>query len=325
MRRMLIVLAVFGLLLAPSLGSANPNGVGAGDFDYQCGGACHGDASMNGTSTANLILSGEPVAYEGLFTSVTVHLDDATTTASGLVGVFLLADSTGVNDHPSQHGWAIISNSAGTTTNYVEVTLPQGSRSVNVTWTLRAPAAGQHALLAALHHGDGTDGTPYFGESERMDVSVVPVPDDLPRLDPAFTPPANRGIGVTSAVQVAALSTDQLTAEWRDASGHLQQASVESTSEGVWTVALPAALSANTLEWRVTLSGEGPSQTSPWFQLTSAAPQPDIDGTPLYLQAVALALLSAALVIALQHRPTEAAPYDPLEALEGVYRPEVKF
>lgn len=325
MRRWLLVVAVFGLLLAPSLGSANPNGVGAGDFDYQCGGACHGDASMNGTSTANLTLTGEAVVYEGLFTSVTARIEAPTTTASGLVGVFLLADSTGVNDHPAEHGWTIVTNSEGTDTNYVEVSVPVGSTSVNVSWTLRAPAAGQHTLLAALHHGDDDEGTPYFGESERLTLDLVPIPEDLPRLDPAFTPPVFRNVGEASELKVNTVSTDSLTAEWRDASGHVQSATVEWTSEGVWTVALPASLSANTLEWRVILTGEGPAQTSPWFQLTSDAPQQELDGTQLYLQGLSLAVLSAGLVIALQRRPTEAAPYDPLEALETVYRPEVKF
>lgn len=325
MRRWLLVVAVFGLLLAPSLGSANPNGVGAGDFDYQCGGACHGDANMNGTSTANLTLTGEAEVYEGLFTSVTARIEAPSSTASGLVGVFLLADSTGVNDHPDQHGWTIVTNSEGTETNYVEVSVPVGSTSVNVTWTLRAPPAGQHTLLAALHHGDDDEGTPYFGESERLALNTVPVPEDLPRLDPAFTPPASRNVGEASKLKVNTVSTDSLTAEWRDDTGHVQSATVEWTGEGTWTVALPASLSANTLEWRVTLNGEGPAQTSPWFPLTSDAPKQEIDGIQLYLQGLTLAVLSAGVVIALQRRPTEAGPYDPLEALEIVYRPEVKF
>ena len=47
------VLCLVGLLLfAPSLGSANPSGVGEGTFDAQCGGACHGDADMNKSSPA---------------------------------------------------------------------------------------------------------------------------------------------------------------------------------------------------------------------------------------------------------------------------------
>ena len=136
-----------------------------------------------------------------------------------------------------------------------------------------------------------------------MALNLVPIPEDLPRLDPAFTPPVIRNVGEASELQVSTVSTDSLTAEWRDETGHVQAATVEWISEGVWTVALPASLSANTLEWRVTLNGEGPAQTSPWFQLTSDAPQQELDGTQLYLQGLALAVLSAGLVIALQRRP----------------------
>ena len=44
MNRWSILLVVTALLMAPSFGAANPNGVGEGTFDAQCGGACHGDA-----------------------------------------------------------------------------------------------------------------------------------------------------------------------------------------------------------------------------------------------------------------------------------------
>ena len=47
------VLLVFCILLSVSTFSqANPGGVGDGIFDMQCGGACHGDSSLNQTSSA---------------------------------------------------------------------------------------------------------------------------------------------------------------------------------------------------------------------------------------------------------------------------------
>ena len=50
------LMAVMVVLLAfSSLSGANPGGVGDGNFDMQCGGACHGDASQNQTSPALLL------------------------------------------------------------------------------------------------------------------------------------------------------------------------------------------------------------------------------------------------------------------------------
>ena len=50
MKRIFTLFVVASLLLVPTMGSANPNGVGEGTFDAQCGGACHGDADMNRSS-----------------------------------------------------------------------------------------------------------------------------------------------------------------------------------------------------------------------------------------------------------------------------------
>ena len=91
MRRNFWVVLATLLLFSPSLGSANPSGVGEGAFDAQCGGACHGDADMNRSSSSIVTLHSEAVAYEGLLTSVTVSIDNIETTQQGLLGVFLLS------------------------------------------------------------------------------------------------------------------------------------------------------------------------------------------------------------------------------------------
>ena len=80
MRRVTVLLVVLTLLFAPVLGSANPNGVGSGTFDAQCGGACHGDADMNRSSTSTVVVEAPGVAYEGLLTSVAVTVSDIETT-----------------------------------------------------------------------------------------------------------------------------------------------------------------------------------------------------------------------------------------------------
>ena len=66
MNRISIVLSLVILLAFTSFGGANPGGVGDGNFDMQCGGACHGDASQNQTSPALLELSLDGDAYLGL-------------------------------------------------------------------------------------------------------------------------------------------------------------------------------------------------------------------------------------------------------------------
>ena len=73
MKRQTVLLVVLALLLMPAMGSANPNGVGEGTFDAQCGGACHGDADMNASSMATVTVLSSEVAYEGLLTSVSVY------------------------------------------------------------------------------------------------------------------------------------------------------------------------------------------------------------------------------------------------------------
>ena len=169
------------LLVLPTLGSANPNGVGSGTFDAQCGGACHGDADMNRSSAAIVEVDGPEVAYEGLLTSVSITVSNIETTTSGLLGIFLLSDLSGAGDTPDDAGWTVVSNSEGGTENYVEARINTGQTEHTVEWTLRAPPSGQHLLYGAIHHGteDGSE-APFFGASAvPASVEVRPVPENL--------------------------------------------------------------------------------------------------------------------------------------------------
>ena len=77
----------------------------AQELDAQCGGACHGDADMNRSSTSTVVVEAPGVAYEGLLTSVAVTVSDIETTTSGLLGFFLLSSLTGPKTHrPMQDG-----------------------------------------------------------------------------------------------------------------------------------------------------------------------------------------------------------------------------
>ena len=312
-------LVVLMLLLAPSLGSANPNGVGSGTFDAQCGGACHGDADMNRSSTATVVVNAPDVAYEGLLTSVSVTVSDIETTTTGLLGFFLLSDLSGASDTPADAGWTIVSNSEGGTENYVEAVIASGQTQHTVHWTLRAPPVGLASLHAAIHHGsqDGSD-APFFGASSGpATIDVREVPEDLPRLAANFEPTVRRNVGESTTMTVATEHVNQVTVEWKVSSGEVNTATVTSVGENTWSFALPASLQPVQIEWRAHLEGEGPDQTTPWFQLQSEEPSWSVDENAAYVQSVAMLLVFMVAFLSLQRRSSAPSKnFDPFDSTE---------
>ena len=294
---------------------ANPNGVGEGTFDAQCGGACHGDADMNRSSPSLVVVNGPLTAYEGLPTSVDVTVSNIETTVSGLLGIFLLSDLSGAGDTPADDGWDIVSNSEGGTQNYVEVLISPGQKEHTVSWTLRAPERGTYALHAAIHHGtqDGTE-APFFGSSiQPLEIGVVPVPENLPRLAASFEPPVVRTVGEATSVQLITEAVDSVEVEWRVSGGPVQTTTVEMMDQATWTFDLPASLQPVTVEWRAHLQGEGPEQSTPWFALQSEIPSLSVDQTAAYAQSLAMLLMFMVAFMSLQRRgglETDAAKDD---------------
>lgn len=319
MKRFSLTLVVLMLLLAPSLGSANPNGVGSGTFDAQCGGACHGDADMNRSSTATVVVNAPDVAYEGLLTSVSVTVSDIETTTTGLLGFFLLSDLSGASDTPADAGWTIVSNSEGGTENYVEAVIASGQTQHTVHWTLRAPPVGLASLHAAIHHGsqDGSD-APFFGASSGpATIDVREVPEDLPRLAANFEPTVRRNVGESTTMTVATEHVNQVTVEWKVSSGEVNTATVTSVGENTWSFALPASLQPVQIEWRAHLEGEGPDQTTPWFQLQSEEPSWSVDENAAYVQSVAMLLVFMVAFLSLQRRSSAPSKnFDPFDSTE---------
>ena len=319
MKRFSLTLVVLMLLLAPSLGSANPNGVGSGTFDAQCGGACHGDADMNRSSTATVLVNAPDVAYEGLLTSVSVTVSDIETTTTGLLGFFLLSDLSGASDTPADAGWTIVSNSEGGTENYVEAVIASGQTQHTVHWTLRAPPVGLASLHAAIHHGsqDGSD-APFFGASSGpATIDVREVPEDLPRLAANFEPTVRRNVGESTTMTVATEHVNQVTVEWKVSSGEVNTATVTSVGENTWSFALPASLQPVQIEWRAHLEGEGPDQTTPWFQLQSEEPSWSVDENAAYVQSVAMLLVFMVAFLSLQRRSSAPSKnFDPFDSTE---------
>jgi hypothetical protein len=302
--------SVFGmmavLLLASSHGAANPSGVGSGTFDAQCGGACHGDADMNRSSPATVSVEAPSVAYDGLLTSVSVTVSDIQTTSNGLLGVFLLSDLTGAGDTPADDGWAILSNSEGGTENYVEARISSGQTEHTVSWTLRAPSIGTYNLHAAVHHGtqDGSE-APFFGSTlSPTVVEVVEVPENLPRLAADFAPPTQVTVGKASEIDLQTEFVNSVTVEWRTVGGESKTVVVQPLGDETWSFTLPPSVQPVVLEWRAHLEGDGPSQTTPWFQVNSDDPSWSVDETTAYAQSLAMLLAATSLFVALQHRRT---------------------
>ena len=56
------------------------------------------------------------------------------------------------------------------------------------------------------------------------------------------------------------------------------------------------------MEWRALLEGDGPDQTTPWFQLQSEEPSWTVDETAAYVQSVAMLLVFMVAFLSLQRQ-----------------------
>lgn len=296
------------LLFCSAFGAAEPGGNGDSLRDMQCGGACHGDASINETSGALLSLSAADTIYLGIPTTLTLTATNLETSSSRLIGLFLLTDMTGHSDTPQDAGWEILSDANGGSVNYIEHTLSPGENETTISWVLRASSLGQTSFYAAIHHG-GDSSSPFFGSSASgLEVTVEPVPENLPRLAADFTPPTKRLLNSPTELLIHTEYTESLQFEWMAEDGLIQTSLVNTSGEDSWTTTLPAALQPTTIQWRVIMEGEGPEQTSPWFTLAAEKASWEVSQNAVYMQAFALLFMTAGIVISLQNRFTETTP-----------------
>lgn len=318
------------LLFCSAFGAAEPGGNGDSIRDMQCGGACHGDASINESSSALLSLSSPDTIYQGIPTTITLTATNLETSSTRLIGLFLLTDMTGHSDTPQDAGWEILSDSNGGTANYIELTLSPGQNETSISWVLRSSSLDPSTFYAAIHHGGGSS-SPFFGSSaDGLEVTPEPVPENLPRLAADFTPPTKRILDMPTELTVLTEYTESIHFEWKTENGLVQTSEINSSGEGSWVASLPAALQPTTIQWRVTLQGEGPDQTTPWFTLAAEQAGWEISENAVYLQAFALLFMTAGLVILLQTRFSASrtiSKYDQtptvIEALETASSPVV--
>ena len=311
--RIRTVLVLSLLLLCSAFGAAEPGGTGDSIQNIQCGGACHGDASMNETSGALLSLSSPVTIYVGIPATLTLTATNLDTSSTRLVGLFLLADMTGHSDTPQDAGWEILSDANGGAMNYIEQKLDPGQNETSISWVLRASTLGTTTFYAAIHHGGGYS-SPFFGTTASgFEVTVQPVPENLPRLAADFTPPTLRTLDTPTEFNIETQFTDSMQFEWKSEDGLIMNGIVNSTENNSWTVTIPAALQPTTVQWRVVLVGEGPEQTTPWFTLAAEESSWEVTISAVYLQAFALLFMTAGIVIALQTRfssDSSIAKYD---------------
>ena len=306
-QRTKVLLLLIVLVASTTFSAAEPGGNGDGMRDMQCGGACHGDAGQNATSLLTLSIEypehvwvGQPAEVRIVVEGVDVAHDEQ------LIGLFLLSSTNANGDTPLEDGWEILSNGQGGSGNYVERSTDGTGSILEHTWVLRPDAIGAKTLYAAVHHADAigpSQGRPFFGASQGFEVNVESVPEDLARIHEDFTPRTVREVGEDLTVLLHTKYTDAAQVEWRTEDGAVVQITANSTESNYWQFTLPAAIAPSTIEWRATLSGEGPSQTTPWFAVSAQITPEEVDALPIYLQGLAMGLVLFGAVLALQ-RPT---------------------
>ena len=298
MKQKLVLLLALSLLV-PLHVSGNPGGVGNSLENMQCGGACHGDANQNATSSLQLSLQPSGTVWAGQPTEITVQISGFDTSHDiDQIGIFLLSSTNANNDIPTTDGWSILSDGMGGSNNYIEYASID-SNVLTHSWILRADEVGEKVLYVSVHHGDnsGTDaGSPFFGVSQAFEITVEAIPENLQRIDPEYQPPTSREIGESTTLCLKTIAANDVVIEWREPSGESYQVET-AQNNGCWNAVLPSALSASTIEWRAILDGEGPQQTTPWFSLASAEPTWEADETALLLQSIAHFVLFFGLVL----------------------------
>ena len=299
--RVYTVLFLSLLLIGSTYGAAEPGGNGDATRDMQCGGACHGDAALNETSLATLTLSSPSTVYAGIPTTLTLTATNLSLSSTGIVGFFLLTDTTGHSDTPKDAGWDVLSESNGGASNYVEQTLPSSQTETSVSWVVRSSSEGMTSFYAAIHHGGSSK--PFFAvTSTGYEVEAKEIPENLPRLAADFIPQSTRILDVPTELELQTEFTESVQVEWKVEGGAIMSAQVNSSGDNMWSATIPAALQPTSLQWRAILQGDGPEQTTPWFTLTAEEAGWEIEEFAVYLQAFSLLFLIAGAVLALQSR-----------------------
>ena len=290
--RFKVALVLLLMILSTTISTANPGGKGDDIRSRDCAGSCHASSSSNGISDAELDIQYPEQVYAGLLMEIETWVSFVEVSSNNMVGLALLVNEEGAKDLPGVDGWEVVTDPNGGTNNYVEIVDSFSLQNeVKKTWTLRAPASpGTYELYLAVQHGTPNGGVAMTGISDAKQVVVSEVPENLPRLSPEWEPVNTRPIGEETEITLQLLNTDSALVELKGSNqGPIQVVDNKFT--------IPAAVNPGTVEWRVVMIGEGPTQQSPWFRITAQEPGWEVDEFALYLQGFALFILCIGLVV----------------------------
>ena len=278
-----IAVVLLLMLLSTTISTANPGGKGDAVRSRDCAGSCHGSSSTNGSSGAELAIQFQNEVYAGLLTEIETSVSFAEVSSNNMVGLTLLINSDGAKDLPANDGWEIITDPNGGTNNYVEIVDSFSIESmVSQKWTLRAPSnPGSYNLYLGIQHGSPDGGIAMTGISPVQSVTVTEVPENLPRLAEDWQPVNSRLLGEETEITLETINADSVVVELLSGGEIINLEVVDNK------FTIPAAVNPGTVQWRVILDGEGPTQTSPWFRLNAVEEGWGIDETDLSLQSFA--------------------------------------
>lgn len=322
--RVLLAAALTGLLLLTPAFQAEPGGQGNENRDFDCGSSCHGDPAFSTESSATVTLAlDQELAYTGATVSVTVTVEDMELSARRLVGVMLLSSLNGVDDHPSEDGWRIVQDPAGTRFNYVELVGLSSDRPLEFQWVLEVPeTVGAHTLFARVHHGADPNPSELARSttnSTGLTIPVTPPPANLPELG-EWAPPEVALLGETTSLRIEPANATDVQLWWRtESDGSYRRGTISNVStdgSAVWEADLPAVLRETNLSYRFVLINPQFEVVTPSLRLSAEAPRFETDGTALLLQSWAGAFAVIAGLLAVQRAVgrrafAPAAPADP--------------
>ena len=300
--RFKVAIVLLLMILSTTVSTANPGGKGDAVRSRDCAGSCHASSSTNGISDAALDIQYPDQVYAGLLMEIQTSVSFAEVSSNNMVGLNILVNSDGAKDLPAIDGWEIVTDPNGGSNNYVEVVDTFSSDSVVFqSWTLRAPSEpGNYELYLAIQHGTPDGGVAMTGISSAKQVTVSEVPENLPRLSEDWEPVNSRLIGEETVITLETENADSATVEIKIGG----EISTLPLVDNQFTI--PAAVNPGVVEWRVTLEGEGPTQTSPWFRITAQEPGWEIDESALYIQGFAMFVFCVSVVLLI--RPNNRRP-----------------
>jgi hypothetical protein len=153
------------IIITINIGStANANGKGDDNREFNCGGSCH----MTKSKTAEITMeSSSLTANAGDEIVVYVNITNTEAKPGKPIGVFLVTSYDTTGSQPSASGWTIIEDPNGGKVNYVEMPADD-SRGGVFEWKLQTPSG---------------NGNPYYQNFPGVTIEVIAAPGEEPGGD----------------------------------------------------------------------------------------------------------------------------------------------